>query len=116
DVDDIDLYTGGMAEKPIKDGLVGPTFACIISDQFIRLKRGDRFWYENDSGPYPFTKDQLREIHHTTLSRILCDTIPDLGSIQKWPLRKFDTNNPRLPCSSNTIPRFSLAEWEEGDI
>lgn len=55
-VDDIDFYTGGLAERPIQDGLVGPTFACVIADQFLRLKRGDRFWYETNEKPMAFAK------------------------------------------------------------
>lgn len=44
---DIDLYIGGLAEKPLYDARVGPTFSCILADQFIRLKLGDRFWFQN---------------------------------------------------------------------
>lgn len=42
----MDVYTGGLAERPIKGGIIGPLLTCIISDQFLRLKRGDSFWYE----------------------------------------------------------------------
>lgn len=55
-VDDIDLYTGALAEIPKSDSLIGSTFTCLILDQFARLQTGDRFWYEFVEQPYPFTE------------------------------------------------------------
>ncbi|CAL4242807.1 unnamed protein product, partial [Meganyctiphanes norvegica] len=115
-VDDIDLYAGGLAERPVEDGLVGPTFACMLADQFYRLQKGDRFWYETDQKPQAFSKEQLEEIHRSSLARILCDNSDSLGSIQRWPLRIYSTGNPRLPCSSAMIPSLNLGPWEEGDF
>lgn len=39
-LEDIDLFPGAMAEKPVVGGIVGPTFACIIAQQFLNLRQG----------------------------------------------------------------------------
>jgi hypothetical protein len=65
-VDNIDLWVGGLAEDHVAGASVGPLFDAIISDQFERLRDGDRFWYQNEfSGP------QLDALNHTHLSDII---------------------------------------------
>lgn len=58
-VHDIDLYTGALAELPNAGSIVGSTFMCLIADQFVRLQRGDRFWYELDGQPHSFTEGKF---------------------------------------------------------
>ena len=41
-IEEVDLYIGGTIERPLEGSLLGPTFQCIVGDQFRRLRLGDR--------------------------------------------------------------------------
>lgn len=55
DARDVDLYVGILSEKHLEDGMLGPVGSCIIADQFVRSKIGDRFWYETNDSNLRFT-------------------------------------------------------------
>lgn len=57
--EDVDLLIGGMAERSAEDGILGPTFRCIISEQFARTKRTDRFFYDSINQPHPFSPGMI---------------------------------------------------------
>ena len=57
--DYIDLFPGGLVEDPLPGSRIGPVFNCIISEQFKRLRSGDRYWYVNRG---QFKKEQLAEL------------------------------------------------------
>ena len=45
--DDVDAFVGMLAESEKETkGEVGETMAAVIRDQFIRLRKGDQYWYE----------------------------------------------------------------------
>ena len=45
-LEDIDLWMGGLAEKPmVFGGLLGPTFNYVFEKQMEDLQDGDRFYY-----------------------------------------------------------------------
>ncbi|KAK0174315.1 hypothetical protein PV327_010941 [Microctonus hyperodae] len=111
-VDDIDLFPGGMSERPLQGGLVGPTFGCIIAIQFRQLRKCDRFWYETDDPNIRFTETQLGEIRKNTLAKVICENMDSHIEMQR---AAFDLPsnflNPRVPCSSMAAMDFS--SWRE---
>ncbi|MCA9262200.1 MAG: hypothetical protein KDA60_00065, partial [Planctomycetales bacterium] len=77
-VDDIDVWVGGLAEDHVTGAMVGELFWTIIRDQFIRMRDGDRFWYENAQ----FDEVELASIRSTTLEDLVArntsiDSLPE---------------------------------------
>ena len=76
DISAVDLWVGGLAEDPVTNGLVGPTFAAIIRRQFEASRAADRFWYEStgnvdsDGTPY-ISPELLASIRSTRYSDIM---------------------------------------------
>ncbi|HTN74362.1 MAG TPA: peroxidase family protein [Pirellulaceae bacterium] len=65
-VDEIDLWVGGLAEDHVPGASVGPLFQRLVSDQFTRLRDGDRFWYERDLSP-----QELKMVRETSLADVI---------------------------------------------
>ncbi|KAK6194471.1 hypothetical protein SNE40_000100 [Patella caerulea] len=120
-VDDVDLFIGGVTESAVYGGVVGPTFACIIAQQFHNLKYGDRFWFENLRPPTPylrgnpigFTIGQITAIRRVSMGRILCDTT----DIKRLPRKAFlHPNNGRsnrlVSCKDfRSLPALDIKQW-----
>ena len=53
---DSEVYPGGLLEKHYQGAKTGDLFKKIIADQFLRLKIGDRFWYEEGKKTWSFTE------------------------------------------------------------
>ena len=66
DIDDVDVWVGGLAEDHWHKAQVGPLFAAILKKQFEALRDGDRFWHERI-----LTRRELRQIKATRLSDII---------------------------------------------
>jgi len=111
-IDDIDLFPGGLSEPSLPGGVVGPTFGCIIAQQFQRLKRCDRFWHETTDPNIGFTPEQLKEIKRTTLASMLCRNWDDPSAVQR---SAFDLpserDNPVQDC--NDFESLDVTFWRE---
>jgi peroxidase len=66
--EDIDPWVYGLLEIPDVNSksIVGSMMTEIIRDTFLRLRNGDRLWYENR-----LTKDQIELVNRTRLSDII---------------------------------------------
>ncbi|KAL9898920.1 uncharacterized protein ACN427_006840 isoform 1-T3 [Glossina fuscipes fuscipes] len=114
-VHDIDLFVGGIAERPVSGALVGPTFACIIAQQFHNTRKGDRFWYENGNFESSFTPSQLQSLRRVLLANILCRAVGS-GTFQPHIFLPPNlTNNVRLSCDFGPLAIIDLSPWLELD-
>ncbi len=67
-VNNVDLWTGLLAEEHLPGKMLGETLHKIMEDQFRKLRDGDRFFYLNDPA---FTQSERDEISGTKLSMII---------------------------------------------
>ncbi|XP_053672567.1 chorion peroxidase-like [Anopheles nili] len=112
--EDVDLWVGGLLEPPSQDGaLFGETFASILSEQFARLKFGDRYYYTNGprNNPGFFTEQQLGELSRVTFASVICANVdqPEGFSVPQNVFRHPSEHNPPVPCTS--LPVLDLAAW-----
>ena len=101
-----DLWVAGLAEAPANGGIVGATFGCIIREQFRRFRDGDSFFYRR---PGVFTARQLFEIEKASMSKILCDNLNKIVSIQRNAFLSGGGDVRRVVC--NSIPGVNLNVW-----
>ncbi|KAI1303198.1 Peroxidasin -like protein [Halotydeus destructor] len=113
-VQDIDLFSGGLAEAHIRGAMVGPTFACLLGRQFHYLRRGDRYWYENDMPPSSFTREQLSEIRKASLARLICHNGDEMDFVQPTTTTVSDAYLNAFQYCSN-IPKIDLKKWRDDE-
>lgn len=67
-IDEVDLWVGGLAEDKYSGSQLGETFHEIVLDQFMRFRDGDRFFFEERMEDHP---ELLAMIKDTSLSDII---------------------------------------------
>jgi peroxidase len=112
---------GGLLEAPVDDSLLGPTFSCIIAEQFRRLRDADRssishillgwhvlgfrFFVQN---PGVFTPAQLASIQRVTFASVICATGEDFRLINP---SAFLVENGWVLCNDINCQLHSLPQY-----
>ncbi|MCR9077759.1 MAG: hypothetical protein NXH78_01560 [Hyphomonadaceae bacterium] len=77
DVNEIDLWVGGLSEDPVAGSQLGELFQEILAQQFTAIRDADRFWWENH-----LTADERDRVRDTTLAEIIRDNTEIGNEIQ----------------------------------
>jgi len=77
DVNEIDLWVGGLSEDAVAGSQLGELFQEILIQQFTALRDGDRFWWETH-----LTADERDRVRDTTLAEIIRDNTNIGGELQ----------------------------------
>ncbi|XP_075970963.1 peroxidase-like [Anticarsia gemmatalis] len=110
-VEDLDLLAAIWMEKPMRGGIVPPTFYCLVIDQLKRNMYADRHWYERPNRPKAFTYPQLAEIRKITMARILCDVGDTVTRIQPRAFLRPGYNNQM--CTCDYITNMDFNAWKD---
>uniref|UniRef100_A0A6I8P7D8 NAD(P)H oxidase (H2O2-forming) n=1 Tax=Ornithorhynchus anatinus TaxID=9258 RepID=A0A6I8P7D8_ORNAN len=113
DLSQLELLPGGLLES---QGDPGPLFSAIVLDQFVRLRDGDRYWFENVRNRL-FSEAEITDIRKTTLRDVLVAvTGVDPGALQHnvffWhegdpcPQPQQLTNMTQSPCTPLTVLNY----------
>ena len=103
-------------EKHMTGAQVGPTAGCIIADQFIALKKGDRFWHENAG---VFSDDQLEEVKSIGLAKVMCEVLDGMTKASENP---FILGGVRVGSAMNgvqnceKIGKINFSAWKERSV
>lgn len=57
-MDDVDFTVAGSLERHVPGTEAGPTFNCLLMEQFYRGRVGDRYFFESANSPNPFTEGE----------------------------------------------------------
>ncbi|XP_069883096.1 lactoperoxidase isoform X3 [Dipodomys merriami] len=103
--DNIDIWIGAIAEPLVERGRVGHLLACLLGQQFQRIRDGDRFWWEN---PGVFTEKQRASLQKVSFSRLVCDNT----HITKVPRNPFQAHSyPQGFVDCSAIDKLDLSAW-----
>nr|XP_021196176.2 peroxidase isoform X2 [Helicoverpa armigera] len=110
---DVELVVAGSLERNVPGAQAGPTYLCILTEQFYRTRVGDRYFYENGADPdTAFTPSQLDTIRKgASMSRLLCDNGDGIRVMQPRGFQQISHGNKVVPCDQ--LPFVDLTLWQD---
>ncbi|XP_021196179.3 peroxidase isoform X3 [Helicoverpa armigera] len=110
---DVELVVAGSLERNVPGAQAGPTYLCILTEQFYRTRVGDRYFYENGADPdTAFTPSQLETIRKgASMSRLLCDNGDGIRVMQPRGFQQISHGNKVVPCDQ--LPFVDLTLWQD---
>ncbi|KAG6441270.1 hypothetical protein O3G_MSEX001716 [Manduca sexta] len=111
--EDVELVVAGSLERNVPGAQAGPTYLCILTEQFYRTRVADRYFYENGADPdTAFTPSQLEAIRHgASMARVLCDNGDGVRSMQPRAFQQVSQGNKVEPCDH--LPFIDLTLWQD---
>ncbi|PKC07457.1 heme peroxidase [Rhizophagus irregularis] len=108
-VDRVEALMGGLAEDHVNGGNLGELFYKSFSEQWVKIRAADRFWYENaDAG---FSKEDIAKIQITTLLDIIKRNTPDSYYPQNlWFVQSFNSAGPSDGANNGYNSPLSLSD------
>jgi hypothetical protein len=99
---DIDVFLGGVLEKPVGGGLVGPLFRCLIHRQFLLLKNNDDYFHTKDER----VVKAIQPIKSRLFAHLICKNT-GLKEVRSDPL---SLKSPFVPCAS--LPDINYSAFQ----
>lgn len=102
-----DLWVGCVLEDQLENAKVGPTFSCLIREQFKRTRSADRLWYER-----LYSNEKQIEIKRSSLAEIICSNT-DIDLITKDVFKLPELQEGFIDCKD--VQKSNLRSWRESE-
>lgn len=110
--EDVEFYVGGLLEafESVGNPFAGPTFGCVIGENYNNVMGGDIYYYSHPENPHPFTKAQVDAVLNYTIVNIYCTNSGLMETNKFWSLAP-QSINPKVSCKD--YPQMDLSAWKE---
>ncbi|RWS10581.1 peroxidase-like protein [Dinothrombium tinctorium] len=111
---DVDFVIGSFLEASESKSSLPATLKCVISEQFSRLRQGDRYWYENGNMVASFSREQLEQLRKVSFARIVCDNFDNVKVVPRKAFQAVSQSNSKELCTDEMkLPKMNLEFWRE---